>query len=556
MWVKKTNGSFSKFCRASIITLLIFIWIFSSWPQIFNFPPKIQKAEAAINQTTYLSSTASAQITSKVSWQVVASAPASSNVLTSCKNAKTTGYCQETPGAANTVSGSAKPTAPNGTGWIYDTALDSTIPTGTWTFNMRTTNSSATGTGVMAICAWKVKVSAGAIVSSVNIINCVDGATNLQANTTSLFVSSVSVASVPATSFASNEFLYVEYWLHTTVAGGSTTGKMTFEANAGASDDIVLPGASTNLAASAPSQDSPANSATGVSTTPTFLMTATDPETDNLSYKVTIYSNSACSTVVQTNDQAVSATGWTGSNATCTASPTACYTSGTQGSFLTQTALTASTQYWWKASAKNPDGNTTFTDSSTCNTFTTAAATSLTFVVSTDNFSTLTPGSPVHATSTLNVNTNNTSGWNVTLYGNNVTATAKAMNDGAGTEITDLTPQWIIPATAATTTAGNAVAITNGQNVLAFRVMSASSTNSVSFLSTAWWGTSDTMFNPSQLWAGIASSTNASRIGNAGNGSLSASNHLNTVQYYLNVPSTQKTGTYTGTLTYTATANP
>jgi hypothetical protein len=366
---------FAKISKFLLVLVSITGWIFGSWPQIFNFPPEIQKAEAAINQTTYLSSTASAKITSTVSWQIVATAPASSNVTTSCKYKTTTGYCQEPPGAANTVNAQAKPTAPNGKGWIYDTPLDSTIPTGTWTFNMRTTNSSLSGTGYMAVCAWKVKVVSGAISSSVNIINCVDGTTNLQANTTSLYASSISVASVPATSFASNEYLYVEYWLHTTVAGSSSTAKLTFEANAGAADDIVLPGASSNLAPNAPSQDSPANGATGVSLTPTFLMTATDPETDNLGYKVTIYSNSACTTVVQTNDQAVSSTGWTGTNATCTNNPTACYTSGTQGSFLTQTALSANTQYWWKASAKDPDGSGTFTNSSTCNTFTTVVAT-------------------------------------------------------------------------------------------------------------------------------------------------------------------------------------
>ena len=311
-----------------------------------------------------------------------------------------------------------------------------------------------------------------------------------------------------------------------------------------------------NSAPNAPSQDSPANSATGVSATPTFLMTATDPETNNLGYKVTIYSNSGCSTVVQTNDQAVSSTGWTGTNASCTANPTSCYTSGTQGSYLTQTALSASTQYWWKASAKDPDGNGSFTDSSTCNTFTTAAAVSLTFVVSTDNFPTLTPGTPVQATTTLNVNTNNTTGWNVTLSGDNVTLTAQTLNNGASVEITDKDPQWTMLAATATTTAGNAVAVTNGDDVLAFRVMSASSTNSVAFLSTAWWGTSDAMFNASQLWAGIASSTNVARIGNAGAGSYSATDHLNTVQYYLDVAATQPTGTYTGNLTYTATVNP
>jgi hypothetical protein len=369
---------FAKISKFLLVLVLITVWIFDSWPTIFNFPPEIQKAEAAINQTTYLSSTASTKITSTVSWQIVATAPASSNVATSCKYAKTIGYCQETPGAANATNGQAKPTAPNGKGWIYNTPLDSTIPAGTWTFNIRTTNSAAGGTGYMAVCAWKVKIVSEAISSSVNIINCVDGTTNLQANTTSLYASSVSVTSVPAVSFAADEYLYVEYWLHTTAAGSSSTAKLTFEANAGASDDIVLPGASSNLAPNAPSQDSPANGATGVSVTPTFLMTATDPENDNLGYKVTIYSDSACTTIVgSAHDQSTNSTGWTGTDATCTNNPTSCYKSGTQGSFTLQSAdaLSYNTQYWWKASAKDPDGSNTFTNSSTCNTFTTVAAT-------------------------------------------------------------------------------------------------------------------------------------------------------------------------------------
>lgn len=541
-----------------LVFLIIFGWIFSGWPPIWQnprIPPGIQEAQAVtFPATSYLSNTASGKITSTVSWQTVTTAPGASNVTTSCKYAKTTGYCQETPGAANTTNAQAKPTAPNGKGWIYDTALNSTIPTGTWTFNIRTTNSATGGTGVMAVCAWKVKVAAGAITSSTNIINCVDGTTNLQANTTSLYVSSVSVASVPATSFAADEYLYVEYWLHTTVAGTTATAKLTFEANAGASDDIVLPGASTNLAPNAPSQDSPANSATGVSVTPTFLMTATDPELNNLGYKVTIYSNNLCTTVVQTNDQAVSSAGWTGTNATCTASPTACYTSGTQGSFLTQTALSNSTQYWWKASAKDPDGSGIFTDSATCNTFTTAVAATLTFVVSTNNFPTLTSGSPVFATTTLSVNTNNSTGWNVTVSRDTAAATM-ALNIDSTVKITDQT-DWI--PSAATTTAGNAVRISsfiNTQKVLAFRVMTASGT--ASFISTAWWGTTDAYIDSATtLWAGIASSTAANlKIGNS-SVSSGGSAVLNTVLYYLDVPSTQQSGAYSGGITYTATMNP
>lgn len=381
MWHFKLrlNKKSNRLIKGFFVTFLVLSWLLTGWPATYVpgfgiFPPKVREVQAvSLPATSYVSSASSAVITGGGADQIVTTAPAAASTATSCKNAKTTGYCQETPGVANVTNAQAAPTAPNGKGWIFDTAMNSTIPTGTWTFNMRTTSSSATGTGFITVCAWKVKVTAGAISSSTAIFACTDGATNVQGSTSQLTFS-VAIASVPATSFAATEYLYVEFWLHSTVAGTSTTGKVTFESNAGAPDDIVTQGASSNLAPSAPSQDSPLNNATGVSTTPTFLMTATDPELNGLGYKVTIYSNNLCTTVVQTNDQAISSTGWTGTNATCTGAPTSCYASGTQGSFLTQTALSASTQYWWKASAKDPDGLNTFTDSSTCNNFTTAAA--------------------------------------------------------------------------------------------------------------------------------------------------------------------------------------
>lgn len=423
----KKLATISKFFLVSILTM---IWIFSGWPQFFNFPPQINKSEAAINQTTYLSPTASTKITTTVSWQTVTAAPASTNIATSCANKLTVGYCQEAPGLTNTVNAQAKPTTPNGKGWIYDTAVNATIPTGTWTFNIKTTNSAIGGTGYMTVCAWKVKVSAGAISSSVNIINCVDGVTNLQANITTLYASSVSVASVPAVSLATNEYLYVEYWLHTTVASGSSTGKVIFQTNAGATNDIVLPGVSTNLAPTAPTQNTPANNATGVSVTPNFLMTATDPEVNGLGYKTTIYSNNTCATVVQTNDQAISSTGWTGTNAVCTGSPTSCYSSGTQGNYTAQTALSPSTQYWWKAAAKDPDGSGTFTNSATCNSFTTAAPQSLTFSLGSGsiNMGTLSTGAPSSGSHTITVGTNASGGIAVTYFGNTLASGAKTIS--------------------------------------------------------------------------------------------------------------------------------
>jgi hypothetical protein len=132
-------------------------------------------------------------------------------------------------------------------------------------------------------------------------------------------------------------------------------------------------GGGGNSAPNAPSQDAPANGATDQSVTPVFTMTATDADSDKLQYKVTIYSNGACSSVVQTNNQESSQTGWSGQNTTCV-SGSDCYTSGTQGAFTTQSSLSNGTTYYWKASAQDPLGSDTFTDSASCNSFTTVAS--------------------------------------------------------------------------------------------------------------------------------------------------------------------------------------
>ena len=89
--------------------------------------------------------------------------------------------------------------------------------------------------------------------------------------------------------------------------------------------------------------------------------------------------------------------------------------------------------------------------------------------------------------------------------------------------------------------------------MLAFRVMTASSTNGGAFWSTSWWGANDS--SGTALWAGIPSSTVQRNIGKAGLGSYSSSVHLNTVVYYLNVATTHPTGTYSAPITYTAAGN-
>lgn len=186
--------------------------------------------------------------------------------------------------------------------------------------------------------------------------------------------------------------------------------------------------------------------------------------------------------------------------------------------------------------------------------------TSFTLTTSTNNFSTIQPGTPVFATTTLDVTTNDTAGWNITLSGDNKNLTNNNLQLGTppatSTQITDQT-EWVPGA--ATTSAGTAVQInsfTNAGNVLAYRVMTASSTNGAPFFATSWWGTVDSYVNnASSLWAGISSSTVSRQIGNAGTGSYSAATHVNTVLYYLNVAASQPTGTYNAPITYTGTGN-
>lgn len=109
------------------------------------------------------------------------------------------------------------------------------------------------------------------------------------------------------------------------------------------------------------------------------------------------------------------------------------------------------------------------------------------FSVDTNNFAggAITSGTPNWATSTLSITTNTAGGWYVELYGEDRATGNTTMDlstdDSVG--ITDDT-EWVPGA--ATTTAGNATSLTSGDDMLSFRVMSASGTPR--FLSTSWWG--------------------------------------------------------------------
>ncbi|TSD02148.1 MAG: secreted protein with Fibrobacter succinoprotein major domain [Parcubacteria group bacterium Athens0714_24] len=184
------------------------------------------------------------------------------------------------------------------------------------------------------------------------------------------------------------------------------------------------------------------------------------------------------------------------------------------------------------------------------------AAASLTLIVDTDNFSSLTPGTPRFATSTVSVDTNKSTGWYVTLERQDADTTLDLDSD-ATINITDQTV-WTAPSATNTHTGASSVQINsfdNSQRVLAFRVMTASSTNGSMFFAPSWWGSADNYTdNVNTLWAGIPAPSSNQKIG-ISSVSSGGSPALNTVLYYLDVPNTQKTGAYSGNIIFTAVMN-
>ena len=131
-----------------------------------------------------------------------------------------------------------------------------------------------------------------------------------------------------------------------------------------------------NATVSAPSLLLPANNATGVAILPEFRLASTDEAGDYLRYKIDVCSTNTCSVIVRAIDQTASQTGWQSQD---TQSSSA-YSSGVSitqvASHIYQpAALTASTQYWWRAFAIDPGGTNTLSAASSILTFTTGSAT-------------------------------------------------------------------------------------------------------------------------------------------------------------------------------------
>lgn len=102
----------------------------------------------------------------------------------------------------------------------------------------------------------------------------------------------------------------------------------------------------------------PTNQSTSQSLTPQLKMTAVDPDSDYIRYKVKVCTNEAMTQNCNTYDQTSSQTGWSGQD---TQSNTA-YTSGTQAIYTIQTPLDQNQTYYWIANSIDPAGTNTFHD--------------------------------------------------------------------------------------------------------------------------------------------------------------------------------------------------
>jgi len=117
-----------------------------------------------------------------------------------------------------------------------------------------------------------------------------------------------------------------------------------------------------NEAPTIPTLIFPADTAVGVSQTPTFRTVTTDPDGDYIQYELKICTDSGMSTSCQTFDQTSSNVGWSGQNV-----GTSAYSSGTTATYVLQAgnSLAVNTTYYWKTRAKDPAGSNSWSDTQT-----------------------------------------------------------------------------------------------------------------------------------------------------------------------------------------------
>jgi hypothetical protein len=147
------------------------------------------------------------------------------DTTTSIKHAKNTGQFYFDPfTSSSTATGTPSATALKGYGWRSNGVYGKVIPAGTWQFNLTLQESSATGNGHIEIWVYKCTTTGGSVT---NLFYIDATGTNVLATTatTKYTFTYTSTSSFDLTNYV----LVIEYWLHVTTAGTSTTGtlKMT-----------------------------------------------------------------------------------------------------------------------------------------------------------------------------------------------------------------------------------------------------------------------------------------------------------------------------------------
>jgi len=152
------------------------------------------------------------------------------------------------------------------------------------------------------------------------------------------------------------------------------------------------------------------------------------------------------------------------------------------------------------------------------------------------NLGTLTPGTPVSASSVCTVTTNAEGGYDLAVKRDD-SDTTMDHNSDATANITDKTA-WN-----RTTPNGAAYSGTG----LGFSVFASTATKN-----TTWWGTGTTCHDAANLYAGFPTAyTNIME-----HSSYSSSSTTTSICYRVDVPSTQKSGSYSGSITYQASSKP
>ena len=152
------------------------------------------------------------------------------------------------------------------------------------------------------------------------------------------------------------------------------------------------------------------------------------------------------------------------------------------------------------------------------------------------NLGTLTPGTPVSASSICTTTTNANGGYDVAVKRDDADTTMDHSTD-ATSNITDKTA-W-------NRTTPNAVAYSS--TGLGFSVFASTATKN-----TTWWGTGIACHDASNLYAGFPTAyTNIMEHASYSSGSTTTS-----ICYRVDVPSTQKSGVYNGSITYQVTSKP